>query len=159
MSGRISLPVAHLMSSIHSKLFRFHLQSVPGEHRAGHHLTCQAMRLSGLPQSTTGSETHSLGGVRRGDTLAVEEEAAGVDCLALTLAESFHELIEFRGLLDLEENLVMVVRHFNVEMLIESSLVLLLRGSLVRHVVVFVGWGVRSRRLASDGIWSGRVHD
>lgn len=35
----------------------------------------------------------------------------------MPLAESVHELLELSGTLDLEEDLIVVIRHFDVEML------------------------------------------
>lgn len=81
---------------------------------------------------------YCIWGVRRVDTLTVEEEAHAVGSLSLTLAEGVHELLELGGTLDLEEDFVVVVRHLNVEML--GLLLLILRllrawGSVAfRHV-------------------------
>lgn len=51
----------------------------------------------------------------------------------MPLAESVHELLELSGTLDLEEDLIVVIRHFDVEMLGGSRL---LWGwtSVVRHL-------------------------
>lgn len=78
--------------------------------------------------------THHLGVVGRVDSGAVEEEADASEGLALTLAEGVHELLQLGCALDLEEDLVVVVGHLDVE-------VLGLLGSLV-----LVGGGGRGRR-------------
>lgn len=80
------------------------------------------------------SSTHHLGVVGRVDSGAVEEEADASEGLALTLAEGVHELLQLGCALDLEEDLVVVVGHLDVE-------VLGLLGSLV-----LVGGGGRGRR-------------
>ena len=48
--------------------------------------------------------------------MSVEEEATALNCLALPLAEGVHELLELSGALYLEEDLVVVVRYFDVDM-------------------------------------------
>lgn len=88
------------------------------------HTVCQATLLF----------THHLGVVGRVDSGAVEEEADASEGLALTLAEGVHELLQLGCALDLEEDLVVVVGHLDVE-------VLGLLGSLV-----LVGSGGRGRR-------------
>ena len=78
--------------------------------------------------------THHLrvvGGVHSG---AVEQEAHASEGLSLTLAEGVHELLQLGCALDLEEDLIVVVGHLDVE-------VLGLLGSLV-----LVGGGGRGRR-------------
>ena len=47
--------------------------------------------------------------------MSVEEEATALDRFALPLAESIHELLELRGALDLEEDFIVVVRHFDID--------------------------------------------
>ena len=51
------------------------------------------------------------------DTLALEEEPDRGGRLALALAEGRHELLELGAALDLEEDLVVVVGHLDVEVL------------------------------------------
>jgi len=67
------------------------------------------------------------------DSGAVEEEAHAGEGLALTLAEGVHELLQLGGALDLEEDLVVVVGHLDVQVL----------GLRLRCVVLIsvVGWG------------------
>lgn len=60
-------------------------------------------------------DTYSIGGVSRLDALALEEEPDRAQSLALALAEGAHELLELGGLLDLEEDLVVVIGHLDVE--------------------------------------------
>lgn len=52
----------------------------------------------------------------RAHALAVEQEAHAADVLALTVAERVHELAEGCGALDLEKDLVVVIRDLDVEM-------------------------------------------
>ena len=80
------------------------------------------------------SFTHHLGVVGRVDSGAVEKEADASEGLSLTLAKGVHELLQLGCALDLEEDLVVVVGHLDVE-------VLGLLGSLV-----LVGGGGRGRR-------------
>jgi hypothetical protein len=61
--------------------------------------------------------THSLWVVGRVDSLTVEEESHTGRGFALTLAEGVHELLELGGALDLEVDLVVVVGHFDVQVL------------------------------------------
>jgi hypothetical protein len=58
---------------------------------------------------------YSLGVVGRVHSLPVKEEANTRDVLALTVAERIHELLELGSPLDLEEDLVVVIRHLDVE--------------------------------------------
>lgn len=50
------------------------------------------------------------------NTGAIEQEADGVGSFALSVAEGFHELLQLCGALDLEEDLIVVVGDFDVEM-------------------------------------------
>jgi hypothetical protein len=61
-------------------------------------------------------EIHRIWIVRRIDALPVEQEPHTLWRLALTLAESIHQLLQSSGTLDLEENLVIGIRDFDVEM-------------------------------------------
>lgn len=61
--------------------------------------------------------TNRLGCVGGLDARALEEEADRVGRLALTLAEGGHELLKLGAALDLEEDLVVVVRDLDVEVL------------------------------------------
>lgn len=76
-------------------------------------------------------------GVVSVDLDAVEEEADGGALFALPLAESAHQLVQLRGLLDLEENFVVAIGDFDVEVLASARIVLLSavwRLLVVRHV-------------------------
>ena len=55
-----------------------------------------------------------VGRVGRLDALALKEEAHRVQALALTLAKGVHELVELGRTLDLEEDLVVVIRDLDV---------------------------------------------
>lgn len=61
--------------------------------------------------------TYRVWSVCRLNTLTLKEEADGVQRLALPLAERSHQLLELRRTLDLEENLVIVVRDLDIQML------------------------------------------
>lgn len=61
--------------------------------------------------------TYRLWIVRGLNSRAVEEEAHALRGLALALAEGVHELLQLRGPLDLEEDLVVVIRHLDVQVL------------------------------------------
>lgn len=51
------------------------------------------------------------------NTAAVEEEANGVWCFALSFAESIHQLLQLSGTLDLEEDFIIVVGNLDVQVL------------------------------------------
>ena len=61
--------------------------------------------------------THGIGAVSRIYTRSVEQKADGCHLFTLAVAESVHELRERSRSLDLEEDLIVIVGHFNVEML------------------------------------------
>lgn len=61
--------------------------------------------------------TYSFRCISRLDSGALEEEAARGDGLALPLAKGRHELLQLGGSLDLEEDLVVVVADFDVQVL------------------------------------------
>lgn len=83
--------------------------------------------------------THSLGVVGRVHARAVKEEAHGVNALALAVAEGIHQLLEWSGALDLEEDFVVVVGDLDVQVLwllrLLSTVVAGRRGSGGRHCV------------------------
>ena len=68
-------------------------------------------------------------------TAAIEEEPDRSGSLALSLAEGIHQLLECGGTLDLEEDLVVIVRDLDVEMLILATSLSLLGGSWASVVV------------------------
>ena len=78
--------------------------------------------------------THLLRIIRRIHSRPIEQEAATGESLALPLTESIHQLLQLRGTLDLEEDLIVVVGHLDVEVL----------GLLLRFVVcgAFLAWGL-----------------
>jgi len=61
-------------------------------------------------------KTDRIWSVRLLDALPLEEKADRLDVLALSFAEGGHELLELGRPLDLEENLVIVVGDFYVQM-------------------------------------------
>ena len=61
--------------------------------------------------------THRIGRVAWLDTLAFKKEAHRADCLALTLTECRHQLLKLGAALNLEEDLIVVVGNFDVEVL------------------------------------------
>lgn len=58
-----------------------------------------------------------IGGIVWLDSLALKEKADRIDSLALALAKGAHELLKLSRLLYLEKDLVVVVRHLNVQVL------------------------------------------
>ena len=60
-------------------------------------------------------DTYTLGGVVGLDSGAVEEETDTGGTFALTVTERIHELLQLGRSLDLEEDLVVVVGHLDVE--------------------------------------------
>jgi len=68
--------------------------------------------------------------------LTVEQESYARDVLSLAVAESVHELAKGSGALDLEEDLVVVIRHLDVEVLALATILRLLLHvgrTVVRH--------------------------
>lgn len=61
--------------------------------------------------------TYSVRGVLGANASSVKEEADSRGLFSLTVAERVHELLQLRRALDLEEDLVVVICHFNVQML------------------------------------------
>jgi hypothetical protein len=59
--------------------------------------------------------THIVWSVWRIHPLPIEEKATGLDRLALPFAEGIHELLQLRRPLDLEEDFVVVVGDFDVD--------------------------------------------
>ena len=55
------------------------------------------------------------------NSLALKEESNGCHVLALSFAERVHELLKLGTTLDLEKDLVVVVRHLDVEVLSASG--------------------------------------
>ncbi len=72
--------------------------------------------------------------IRRLNATAIEQESDRCWCLALSLAEGIHQLLQGCGPLDLEEDLVVVVGDLYIEMLAGRTLRLLCRpwASVVR---------------------------
>lgn len=52
----------------------------------------------------------------RCDTLTVEKESHTGDVLSLPVTEGIHKLSKSRGALDLEKNLIVIIRDLDVEM-------------------------------------------
>lgn len=88
------------------------------------------------------------------DTLALEEEAHRGDSLALALAKGRHQLLQLRASLDLEEDLVVVVRDLDVEVL-RGAACGALAGRVLGAVLAVVGHGGRGRdsRWVVQGLW------
>ena len=63
------------------------------------------------------AETYRVRRIGRLYTLSLEQESDGLEALALPLAKRGHELLELGRPLDLEENLVVVVRDLDIQML------------------------------------------
>lgn len=97
--------------------------------------------------------THRIGSVCRLHTGAIKEESHGIQGLALPLAEGAHELLQLGCALDLEEDLIVVVRDLDVEVLgVSGSLLALVGGAavlvLARHGDATGGFG------SARGVWS-----
>jgi len=65
--------------------------------------------------------------IRRVHTGSVEEESHTAGCLSLTFTEGIHKFLELRCSLDLEEDFVVVIGYFDVQVLACGLLVLVLR--------------------------------
>ena len=63
------------------------------------------------------SGTYYIRGIGRLYASTIEQETNGARLLPLTITEGVHKFLEGSGTLDLEEDLVVVVRHLDVEML------------------------------------------
>ena len=61
--------------------------------------------------------THRVRAISWVDSCTVEEKSNGGGCFSLALAEGVHELREGGGALDLEEDLVVVVRDLDIQVL------------------------------------------
>ena len=59
--------------------------------------------------------TYRIGAISRIDPSAVKKKPHSGWCFALTLTKSVHELAEGSGALDLEEDFVVIVGNFDVE--------------------------------------------
>lgn len=108
------------------------LQSAPDEPRVYLRLPCRAIarRVISYGPKREGAKrsrltkigiAYRIGTVGRLDAAAIEQEANLVRSLALPLTESIHQLLQRGSALDLEEDLVVVIRHLNVEMLALSG--------------------------------------
>jgi len=67
-------------------------------------------------------ETYSIWAIGRLDTGTIKEESNRLSRFPLALTEGIHELLELGGALDLEEDLVVIVCDFNVEVLADLGL-------------------------------------
>ncbi len=67
-------------------------------------------------------KTHRIRTIARVDPRPIEQEAYRLRSLALTLAKGVHELAEGGGAFDFEEDFVVVVGHFDVEVFGAGSL-------------------------------------
>ena len=81
--------------------------------------------------------THRIRAVLGIDSLAIEQEADRIEGFALTLAECIHELRKSSRALDLEKHLVIIVRHFDIEVF-RSGRLFVLMGPTSRGVVALV---------------------
>lgn len=90
--------------------------------------------------------TYSIWCVLLSDSLTVKEEPYCPYVLALSLAESIHQLLQLSASLDLEEDLIVIVGDFDVEMLdgwrrITSCTILFLIGHGLQCGMGSVGGG------------------
>ena len=89
--------------------------------------------------------TDSIRRISRLDSAPVKQEAHRVASFSLTIAKRVHELLELGRPLDLEEDFVVVVGDFDVEMFWLTGLAFALGGcgrtAGVRHCVCLLGCG------------------
>lgn len=64
--------------------------------------------------ATTEVLAHRVGTITGLHSVAIEEKTDGVGRFALTLAKGVHQLFQLGRSLDLEEDLIVVVRHLDV---------------------------------------------
>jgi hypothetical protein len=62
------------------------------------------------------SPTYRIGAIMILNLLTIEQESDRLPVLALTLTESVHQFLQLSGALDLEEDLIVAVGDFDVEM-------------------------------------------
>lgn len=88
------------------------------------------------PEASRGKQTYRIWGVGRLDTLAFEEKPDRLDGLTLAFAEGSHQLLQLGASFDLEEDLVVVVGHLDVEVLAATlgDIGALARGTVLRSV-------------------------
>ena len=126
---------AALTSPVVGRPFTNSHRSALGAPRADlHHSSRAVTRQYARVGHVKKAEAYCIGCVGGLDTLAIEEKPNSGGHLALTITESIHELLELCRPLDLEKDLVVVVRHFDVEML--GASVIGWRGAafVVRHL-------------------------
>lgn len=61
--------------------------------------------------------TYRIGTIRSLNTSTIEQEPDGREVLALTVAERVHQLRKGRCPLDLEEDLIVIVCYFDIQVL------------------------------------------
>src|SRR5277367_109935 len=92
--------------------------------------------------------TYRFWAIFRSYALTVEEETDALGFLALTITKGVHQLLKSSGTLDLEEDLVLIVRNFNVEVFGNRRVVCL--SSLMRSTLVMIGHFEEYRCLWGD---------
>lgn len=130
------------------------------------HFELDKQDLSVLPSEAQGTKgkpdiaipkrvTYRIRIVRRVHALPIEQESHTVWRLALTLAESIHQLLERSGSLNLEEDLVVGVGDFYVEMFgLVVSLCAAVWGASVGHGEGKMRIGLLDRdELAMSSLW------
>ena len=104
-----------------------------------------------------GLDAHRVWRVRGLHALSVEQKPDAANVLPLAIAECVHELLELRRPLDLKEDLVVVVRDLDVQVLSSARILRLLH--VVGRAVVGHGskWCYESWRAGgwvSEGWWT-----
>jgi len=142
-------------SAVPTNLLLMHLQRVAVVHielaqssaLKSHITTVSTLGPQAKPGHNVELGTHRLRVIRRIHPRPIKQEPAAPDILSLALAESIHELFQRGGTLDLEEDLVVVVGDFDVQVFADGLFGLLGLGAWRRgggggvgHVWR-VGWG------------------
>jgi len=97
------------------------------------------------------SPTYRIGAIMILNLLTIEQESDRLPVLALPLAESIHQFLQLGGALDLEEDLIVAVGDFDVEMFRWRWRVRLRaigRLVIIRHCV---GWRICGEWVESSG--------
>ncbi len=83
------------------------------------------VHLKGLQTREAGSSvkyyrrrvTHGIGAICGVDTCSIEQEPDGIRAFPLTFTKCIHKLFQCGGTLDLKKNFIVVIGHFDVQVL------------------------------------------
>jgi hypothetical protein len=118
---RISLSPSQLVCTANLLLVNLKCISVRHVKLFRNHVSFGSARLSRMSlaqrrDERRRDETHCFWAICRLNTASIEEETDRSGSLALSLAESIHQLLKCSSPLDFEEDLVVVIGDFDVEM-------------------------------------------